>query len=87
MNQFFISILTNLFNLFNIRIWNHAYQSIDFLRLPRPQGERRTEHEVRARRSQNQFTPIGVGVNKLIFKRFGISFNSFKKSTQIKCHN
>jgi hypothetical protein len=29
---------------------------IDFLRLPRPHGERRTEHAVRARRSQNQFT-------------------------------
>jgi hypothetical protein len=24
-------------------IWNHAYALIDFLRLPRPQGERRTE--------------------------------------------
>jgi hypothetical protein len=24
----------------------------------------------RARRSQNQFTPLGAGVNKLIFKRF-----------------
>ena len=23
-----------------------------------------------ARRSQNQFTPLGAGVNKLIFKRF-----------------
>ena len=53
-------------------ILNHAYALIDFLRLPRPQGERRTEHAVRARRSQNQFTPLGAGVNKLIFKRFWI---------------
>jgi len=53
-------------------ILNHAYALIDFLRLPRPQGERRTEHAVRARRSQNQFTPRGAGVNKLIFKRFWI---------------
>ena len=64
-------------------ISNHACKFIDFdfvellrfassvLRLPRPQGERRTEHTfVRARRSQNQFTPLGVGVDKLIFKRF-----------------
>jgi hypothetical protein len=34
-----------------------TYKYIDFLRLPRPHGERRTENEVRARRSQNQFTP------------------------------
>jgi hypothetical protein len=27
----------------------------------------------RARRSQNQFTPLGDGVNKLIFKRFPIN--------------
>ena len=25
-------------------IWNHTYKLVDFLRLPRPQGERRTEH-------------------------------------------
>jgi hypothetical protein len=25
----------------------------------------------RARRSQNQFTPLGEGVNKLIFKLYG----------------
>jgi hypothetical protein len=28
----------------------------------------------RARRSQNQFTPLGDGVNKLIFKRFIIKY-------------
>jgi hypothetical protein len=28
-----------------------------------------------ARRSQNQFTPLGDGVNKLIFKRFVISYS------------
>ena len=55
---------------------NHAYTLIDFLRLPRPHGERRTEHGVRARRSQNQFTPLGAGVNKLIFKRFWIFYVS-----------
>jgi len=26
---------------------------------------------------ENQFTPLGDGVNKLIFKRFGIFFNTY----------
>ena len=41
-------------------IWNHAYALIDFLRLPRPQGERR----------KSIYSPW-AGVNKLIFKRIG----------------
>jgi hypothetical protein len=58
-------------------IKDHSYTLIDFLRSPRPQGERRTEHTfVRARRSQNQFTPLGAGVNKLIFKRYWILYIS-----------
>jgi len=41
-----------------MNIWNHVYALIDFLRLPRPQGERRTDEAKQgARRSQNQFTP------------------------------
>jgi hypothetical protein len=39
-------------------IGNHTHNFIDFLRLPRPQGERR-----------KSISPPGVGVNKLIFKR------------------
>jgi hypothetical protein len=36
---------------------------VDFLCLPQPKGS-----------EENQFTPPGVGVNKLIFKQLGISF-------------
>jgi len=32
-------------------IWNHAYALIDFLRLPRPQGERR----------KSIYSPLGWG--------------------------
>jgi len=40
-------------------IGNQEYEFIDFLRLPRPHGERRTDDAKRgARRSQNQFTPL-----------------------------
>jgi len=47
----------------------HQGSQIDFLRLPRPRGERRTDEAKRgARRSQNQFTPLGDGVDKLIFE-------------------
>jgi hypothetical protein len=58
------------------------------LRLPRPHlalPKRLREGEVgseepnqlcwRARRSQNQFTPLGAGVNKLIFKLFMILYS------------
>jgi hypothetical protein len=56
-------------------IRNHVYTLNDFLRLPRSQGERRTDPACGgARRSQNQFTPLGAGVNKLIFKRFWILY-------------
>jgi hypothetical protein len=41
---------------------NHAYKPIDFLRLPRSRQLAGSE--------ENQFTPLGAGVNKLIFKRF-----------------
>jgi hypothetical protein len=40
-------------------IGNHKHNVIDFLRLPRPMGS-----------EENQFTPLGNGVNKLIFKLF-----------------
>jgi len=51
-------------------IGNHRYKSIDFLRSPRHHIDRRTDPACGgARRSQNQFTPLGDGVNKLIFKR------------------
>ncbi len=58
------------------------YKSNDFLRSPRPKfaslklrkSEEGSEEPSRqrrgARQSQNQFTPPGDGVNKLIFKRF-----------------
>jgi hypothetical protein len=58
-------------------IGNEVYEVIDFLRLPRPQGlpagrqgseEPSSRKAGRAQRSQNQFNPIGAGVNKLIFK-------------------
>ena len=40
---------------------------------PAPGGAKnRCDVYRRARRSQNQFTPLGEGVNKLIFKRFNI---------------
>jgi hypothetical protein len=42
-----------------------AYKIIDFLRLPRPQGL----PAGRQGSEENQFTPPGDGVNKLIFKR------------------
>jgi hypothetical protein len=70
--------VTGIFNNKNIILYEDQKLStelIDFLRLPRPHGERRTEHKVRARRSQNQFTPFGDGVNKLIFKRFAFSYS------------
>jgi hypothetical protein len=62
-------------SLFNLTL------HIDFLRLPRPQGlpagrqgsEEPTTQSGGARRSQNQFTPPGDGVNKLIFKLLGLS--------------
>jgi hypothetical protein len=67
--------------MFRVSISNYVYKLIDFdfvglcfapvLRLPQPQGERRTDDPEEigrgARRSQNQFTLPGVGVNKLIF--------------------
>jgi len=38
---------------------------------PAPGGAKnRCDVYRRARRSQNQFTPLGAGVNKLIFERF-----------------
>jgi hypothetical protein len=47
-------------------IGNHEYRSIDFLRLPRPHGERR----------KSIYSPWGWdGVNKLIFKRFRILYS------------
>jgi hypothetical protein len=54
-------------------IGNQAYPLIDFLRLPRPQGL----PAGRQGSEENQFTPLGAGVNKLIFKRFWILYVSF----------
>jgi hypothetical protein len=47
-------------------IKNHLYTLIDFLRLPRPHGERR----------KSIYSPWGWG-KKLIFKRFKILYVSF----------
>jgi len=55
-------------------IWDHTYNFIDFECVelsfgstftPSPWGAKN-----RAQHGQNQFTPLGVGVNKLIFNRF-----------------
>jgi len=47
-----------------------------FFVYPDPKGseEPSSRRAGRARRSQNQFTPLGAGVNKLIFKRFLILY-------------
>jgi len=48
-------------------------KSLIFFVYPGPRGsEEPTTQSGGARRSQNQFTPHGEGVNKLIFKRFRI---------------
>jgi hypothetical protein len=68
-----------LFSNMNVR--NHKNKPIDFgfaefasklARFFAPLGAGVNEEPERsgARRSQNQFTPLGVGVDKLIFKRF-----------------
>jgi hypothetical protein len=48
--------------------------SLIFFVYPDPMGSEEPSPDLsgRARRSQNQFTPLGAGVNKLIFKRFWI---------------
>jgi len=62
----------------NLRTRNKKLIFIDFLRLPRlrqlVESEEPTTRSRGARRSQNQFTPLGAGVNKLIFKRFWILY-------------
>jgi hypothetical protein len=45
-------------------IGNQSYDFIDFLHLPRLRQLAESE--------ENQFTPLGAGVNKLIFKQFRI---------------
>ena len=70
-----------------MNIINHALIPIDFdfvellasLRrffvYPGPKGSEEPSPDLsgRARRSQNQFTPLGAGVNLLIFKRLGMN--------------
>jgi hypothetical protein len=62
----------------NLRTRNKKLIFIDFLRLPRlrqlAESEEPTTRSGGARRSQNQFTPLRAGVNKLIFKRFWILY-------------
>jgi hypothetical protein len=59
-------------------IRNHALKPIDFLRLPRPHGERRTEPSFAGELGEakiNLLPSTRHGVNKLIFKRFAISYS------------
>jgi hypothetical protein len=59
-------------------IGNHEYRSIDFLRLPRPHGERRTEPSFAGELGEakiNLLPSTRHGVNKLIFKRFRIMYS------------
>ena len=60
-----------------------------FFVYPGPKGseEPSPDFSGRARRSQNQFTLLGDGVNKLIFKLFGILVNTFQKSMYLNCNN
>jgi hypothetical protein len=56
-----------------------------FFVYPDPKGseEPSTDSSVRARRSQNQFTPLGDGVNKLIFEHHLHKFAIFLFSARI----
>jgi hypothetical protein len=54
-------IYTEYCSLTDMSISNHLYPLIDFIRLLQPVGS-----------AENQFTPLGAGVNKLIFKPFRI---------------
>ena len=46
-----------------LSIRNHSYTLIDFLRLPRPQGERRTEPRLRGELGEAKINllPLGLG--------------------------
>jgi hypothetical protein len=48
---------------------NYNRKLIDFLRLPRPHFASLKLRESEDGSEENQFTPHGAGVNKLIFKR------------------
>jgi hypothetical protein len=67
-----------------MRNWNQAYKFIDFdfvdlrfapvLRLPRLHFASLKLRESEEGSEENQFTPLGEGVKKLIFKRFIILY-------------
>jgi len=55
-------------------IGNQEYEFIDFLRLPRPHGERRKSIYSPLRFRVASAKQSGAGVNKLIFKLFMILY-------------
>jgi hypothetical protein len=67
--QKYFAILNNLDFVILMGINNHSYTSLIFFVHPGPKGS-----------EENQFTPLGVGVDKLIFKRFWLLYLSLRKS-------
>jgi hypothetical protein len=56
-------LIFNFFIQYSITIGNHEDNIIDFLRLPRPQGERRTESRLRDELgvAKINLLPLGLG--------------------------